>query len=582
MCHKSLELFRPKICGTPNSFLDFIMKGWKRFLSEVFIASYREFQGFSLFSLVAISSILAATIWHYQAPAPSDHTADAQTLDSLVALVDIRKPQGRSQQSTSRRASFQAAEKLFRFDPNVISVAEWQQLGVPRYIAERIERYRNKGGTFRTKSDLAKIYDFDPEKYTELKPYIDLPEAAADSGKSKADAPREAFRPAEKLFRFDPNVISIAEWQQLGVPEYIAERIERYRNKGGTFRTKSDLAKIYDFDPEKYTELKPYIDLPEAAADSGKSKADAPREAFRPAEKLFRFDPNVISIAEWQQLGVPEYIAERIERYRNKGGTFRTKSDLAKIYDFDPEKYTELKPYIDLPEAAADSGKSKADAPREAFRPAEKLFRFDPNVISIAEWQQLGVPEYIAERIERYRSKGGTFRTKSDLAKIYDFDPEKYTELKPYIDLPEAGTKRGSTPDKLERFDLNTADTATLKRIRGIGSGYAARIVRLREELGGFHNLKQVREEVYRFPEATFEALKKYAYVTSTPKLRKININTADIETLQAHRYLRYKQAQVIVRYRINHGAFRDAADLRKVRALPPELINKLLPYLTF
>ena len=43
-------------------------------------------------------------------------------------------------------------------------------------------------------------------------------------------------------------------------------------------------------------------------------------------------------------------------------------------------------------------------------------------------------------------------------------------------------------------MELNTADTATLKKIPGIGSYYARKIVAYREALGGFVSKSQVTE----------------------------------------------------------------------------------------
>ncbi len=313
------------------------------------------------------------------------------------------------------------------------------------------------------------------------------------------------------------------------------------------------------------------------------------RGEFRPAKKLFIFDPNTVSVEEWQILGVPEYIAERIDRYRQKV-RFRYKTDLARIYDFDAKKYEELEPYIDLPEKVAydkrERKKEKQPDKSREFRPAEALFTFDPNTITEEGWLKLGVPSFIAKRIQNFMAKGGGFRKPEDLAKIYDFDPKKYEELKPYIRIETPQTaERPSKPKKeyaaLEPFDLNQVDTTTLKRVRGIGSGYAKRIVEMRKKLGGFHSVEQLKE-LYRFPPETYKRLATFAFIKETPSLRKININTADIETLKAHFYIRYHQAQAIVNYRKQHGMFSGIEDLKKIYALKSDFIKKIAPYLTF
>lgn len=129
-----------------------------------------------------------------------------------------------------------------------------------------------------------------------------------------------------------------------------------------------------------------------------------------------------------------------------------------------------------------------------------RLFAFDPNTIPSEQWQELGVARWMAERIVKYRSKGGVFRKKEDLLRIYDFPEDQYRQLEAYIRLPattplysNSTTKlvpeTRSTPIKTERttftFQLNEADTTDFKKVYGIGSKLALRIVKFRENLGG-------------------------------------------------------------------------------------------------
>ena len=45
-----------------------------------------------------------------------------------------------------------------------------------------------------------------------------------------------------------------------------------------------------------------------------------------------------------------------------------------------------------------------------------------------------------------------------------------------------------------EKISINTVDTAEWKKVPGIGSAYAARIVKYRNLLGGFYEVEQLRE----------------------------------------------------------------------------------------
>ncbi|GAB2575518.1 helix-hairpin-helix domain-containing protein [Spirosoma areae] len=246
-----------------------------------------------------------------------------------------------------------------------------------------------------------------------------------------------------------------------------------------------------------------------------------------------------------------------------------------------------------------------------------KLFTFDPNTVSVAGWQQLGLPRWLAERIDKYRSKGGQFRKKEDLLRIYDFPPDLYDQLEPYIALKEKGTgpsarfgnetgekpftsnrfatnkpyandaKTGGRPAFSERpakpvlqpFDINTADTAQLIALRGIGATLAGRIVKFRDALGGFVSTEQFRD-IYGLDSIALDELQKFGRIQST--VRKIPVNTATADELDRHPFLSRRQAQIIVSYREQHGAYTSAESLKPIRILDTKTIEKIAPYLEF
>ena len=240
-----------------------------------------------------------------------------------------------------------------------------------------------------------------------------------------------------------------------------------------------------------------------------------------------------------------------------------------------------------------------------------KLFNFDPNTVSVAGWQQLGLPRWMAERIEKYRSKGGQFRRKEDLLKIYDFPPDLYDQLEPYITLKSgpandrfandrSGTKKPYEPYKpgdrpsfserpayaerpakpiLQPFDINTADTAQLIALKGIGATLAGRIVKFRDALGGFVSTDQFRE-IYGLDSLALDELQKFGKIRSA--VRRIPVNTATAEELDRHPFLSRRQAQIIVSYREQHGAYTSAESLKPIRILDAKTIEKIAPYLEF
>lgn len=233
-----------------------------------------------------------------------------------------------------------------------------------------------------------------------------------------------------------------------------------------------------------------------------------------------------------------------------------------------------------------------------------RLFAFDPNTATPEELQELGIPKFLALRIEKYRQKGGKFRRKEDLQKIYDFPPALFTKLDSYISLPGDGQKPGNAKTDFEEnpmqetapvparenkpfarptivaFDINTADTAQLAALRGIGSKLSARIVKFRDALGGFHSTDQYAD-IFGLDSLALSELRKYGRVQTSPK--KININTTTTEELNRHPYFRNRKLnEIVVRYREQHGPYISPESMKAVRILDEATLRKWEPYLSF
>lgn len=216
------------------------------------------------------------------------------------------------------------------------------------------------------------------------------------------------------------------------------------------------------------------------------------------------------------------------------------------------------------------------------------LFFFDPNKTSISEFQKLGFSDRLSKRIVNYREKGGAFRIKSDLLKIYGLDSTFYKQLYTYILLPDRAEKKlnkeisVSVVNKrsVEKFDLNQADTSVLKKVYGIGSKLAERIVKFRNGLGGFVSQDQLRE-VYGLDTTVVSLLIRTSFIANNFQPEKINMNTCDEKILDDHPYISKSQARAIISYRFQHGKFSDVNELLTLSMFSNEDTGKLMPYLS-
>lgn len=224
-------------------------------------------------------------------------------------------------------------------------------------------------------------------------------------------------------------------------------------------------------------------------------------------------------------------------------------------------------------------------------KPVMKLFDFDPNTATEEQWQQLGLRDRTIHTIKNYLSKGGSFKTKEDLKKIYGLHDDEYARLEPFIKITTkqetksysnnfstSFTKSVDKSANLVINDINTADANAFIALPGIGDKLANRIISFRDKLGGFYAIDQIKE-TYALPDSTFQSIKPYLELNS--EVKKININTATKDDLKSHPYIRWNIANAIVEYRNQHGAFKSLEELKNIILIDESIYKKIIPYLS-
>ncbi len=233
---------------------------------------------------------------------------------------------------------------------------------------------------------------------------------------------------------------------------------------------------------------------------------------------------------------------------------------------------------------------------------------FDPNRLSEQEWIERGVSVRTARTIRNYLAKGGRFREAADLKKIWGMDPADCERLmsdvritesnksawnrrKPYAERQRGyfpsdrnGSTRANWPRNFparqkQLIDINGSDSVIWESLPGIGPGYARRIVRYRDRLGGFIEVNQIGE-TYQLPDSVFQRIRPLLQMHSDRAIRQIPINTVSIDTLGRHPYCGYSKARLILRYRDQHGAFTSLEDLLNIVTIDEAWLNRIRPYL--
>lgn len=212
----------------------------------------------------------------------------------------------------------------------------------------------------------------------------------------------------------------------------------------------------------------------------------------------------------------------------------------------------------------------------------KEFFAFNPNGLPEEDWVKLGLSPAQAKSVKNFENKGGFFKSKEDVQKLYVISPEKYLELEPFIVIPERKRDSSFKHTKKETsfvYELNTADTSDLVKINGIGPVFAQRIVSYRKRLGGFHHKEQLKE-VFGIDDEKFSLIQASIKVDST-YITKINVNTVEVSELRKHPYFTPGLATAIVNYRKQHGKYTQLIDVMKCHLVNAELYRKIAPYLT-
>jgi competence protein ComEA len=268
-------------------------------------------------------------------------------------------------------------------------------------------------------------------------------------------------------------------------------------------------------------------------------------------------------------------------------------------------------PYI-LPHTDCDVTAWKQEAEKyyaavpleKANEPVMPEAGIDPNRPGQTELLQLGLPAGLVSNWMKYLRKGGRFKKKEELLKLYGMTAECYQKLARFLVIPDetaiqmvktdhakanrivlsSHTDHDSLPDFRKRgikltalLDLNKADSAALEALPGIGPVLASRIIKYRRILGGYCGVVQLKE-IYGMSDELW--LKCSPRLTADSSgVKKLNINFLSVVELGRHPYIGFRQAKKIAKIRDTNGKFKLKEEFSAV--FSADSLNRLLPYLS-
>ena len=301
--------------------------------------------------------------------------------------------------------------------------------------------------------------------------------------------------------------------------------------------------------------------------------------------QLKSFDPNIADYRTMIDAGLPRNVAVSLIKWREAGKVYRIKEDVALCYGITDSLYFALEPYITIGEEYRI--KPRNEQANERATTPTRTIEYKPFKIDTASAEYLhtlGFTLRQAKLVVRYRDMIGGYRDMAEFEECYAVDSAMAARLKPYIIFEERDSTLNSTGYEREELilpvDINSADSATLVRLRGIGAKSAMHIIRYRELLGGYYSKSQI-SELEVVTEENFHKILPQIWCDSA-KIKKIFINFARSKELEVHPYISNLMLKRIVNYRELKGGWSTIEEMIESNIFSDEEAARIAPYLDF
>lgn len=268
-------------------------------------------------------------------------------------------------------------------------------------------------------------------------------------------------------------------------------------------------------------------------------------------------------------------------------------------------------PVMGREEAMRDVGNGPDGLPIMGEMSAGQRGSFDPNTVDSLTLIGFGLKDWKVRNFLHYRAAGKVFRSAEEMGKTYGWTEEDVEKLRGYVRVgkeyererlfgkteknrtkSEADRKDGERWERrkeehqtkasnkfhaLTKVDVNTADTALMRRIPGVGERISEAIVAYRERLGGYYSVEQLMEIKIVSPE-----LLEWFEVSSSSDVQKIPVNRASFQALNGHPYISYKQTKALMQFVRLYGKVKDEQALLATGIFTKEEVERLRPYLSY
>ncbi|WP_106792244.1 helix-hairpin-helix domain-containing protein [Aquimarina sp. Aq78] len=216
--------------------------------------------------------------------------------------------------------------------------------------------------------------------------------------------------------------------------------------------------------------------------DSLKSIAEQQKKEYR----LQSFNPNFISDHKGYVLGLSTRELDRLHAYRKDDKWINSIADFKKVTQVSDSVLAVISPLFKFPEWTKKSNATvHRKYPKKKFPAKSYDQKKDLNTVSGEELEQsVGLPDFVADRIIRYRNSVGGFTLDiqlEDVHGLYDYQKDKILSMFTV-----------KTPKKIKKININTASVNELVEIPYFDFEMALDIKEFIEDNGNISNFNEL------------------------------------------------------------------------------------------
>ena len=223
----------------------------------VFLLTLEQWLGVAI-----LAGLVTVTVFLLQRMEPKKEEATMQVNDSTLAEFATHQAEQDSIRKAAWRKKYPRDTIVIRmqmFDPNTADSSTLVHVGLKKWQASNMLKYRAKGGRYRRAEDMKKIYGMTDSMYMALLPYIQIDTVAVNHyrdsiRKSERDSvmidsmPRYVSQKRDTILNL--RTADTTELKMIrGIGSYRARQIVRYREQLGGFAHVDQLCEIKALQP---------------------------------------------------------------------------------------------------------------------------------------------------------------------------------------------------------------------------------------------------------------------------------------------------------------------------------------------